>query len=281
MLEASLLVIGDEILGGFVHDTNSHWLAQRLLAHGVPLSWIHTIPDSFADVDEALQSELARARPRLVVTSGGIGSTPDDITFEAVAASLGRELVEEPLLVERIDGALAWTRAQGIDVDDRFRHQMLRMARIPAGSQLLSPEVSWAPGIRMDVDGGIHVDSGATLIVLPGVPSQFRAIIEGAVEAQLLAGRNEPFAVEEITHGFPESALNACFLDVLERYPDVKVGSYPGIPMMVRLLGRDEQVQAAAVQVRRYLAELQDTAAGRKLAAAWAERLGGAETEQR
>ena len=69
-----------------------------------------------AAIDDALQTELRRSRPRLIVTSGGIGSTPDDLTYEAVAASLDRDLVEDPTLAERIHGALDWTQQQGLEV---------------------------------------------------------------------------------------------------------------------------------------------------------------------
>jgi molybdopterin-biosynthesis enzyme MoeA-like protein len=107
VLEASVVVIGDEILGGYVSDANSPCSRSLSANHGVPLSRVQVVPDEMGAIDEALTAELARSRPRLLVTSGGIGSTPDDITYEAVAASLGRELVEDPLLCERIDGLKA------------------------------------------------------------------------------------------------------------------------------------------------------------------------------
>ncbi len=113
LLRASIVVIGDELLGGFVRDSNSHFLARRLRAHGVPLDRVQVVPDEYPAIDEALQAELARSRPRLVLSTGGIGSTPDDITFEAVARSLGREVVEEPRIAERLEGALSWTRGVG------------------------------------------------------------------------------------------------------------------------------------------------------------------------
>lgn len=279
MLEASIVVIGDEILGGFVQDTNSGWAAARLQAHGVPLTRIHTVPDDHAAIDDALQTELRRSRPRLIVTSGGIGSTPDDLTYEAVAASLDRDLVEDPTLAERIHGALDWTRQQGLEVTDEFAWHMLRMARIPAGGQLLH-EGTWAPGIGLEVDGGID-EGGATIVILPGVPSQFRGIFRHGIEPIMLDGRNEVPAVSEITHGFPESALNLCFTRLQDDHPTVKIGSYPGVPMMVRLIGPRKAVDAATAQVRSYLDDLLADPAGARLAAAWSERLGAAERDRR
>lgn len=271
MLEASILVIGDEILGGFVRDINSGWLAQRLRDHGVPLTWIHTLPDDIAAIDNALQAELQRSRPRVIFTSGGIGSTPDDLTYEAVAASLGRDLVEDPMIARRIEGALEWTREQGVDVTDEFAWHMLRMARVPRGAELIRHR-GWAPGIRVDVAGGIDGD-GVTIVVLPGVPAQLRAIVAEAVEPALLAGRNKPSAMAELTHGFPESALNTCFAEVMDRYPHVKIGSYPGMPMTVRVTGPSEEVQPAMAEIRAFVEALQSKPAGERLARAWAQRL--------
>jgi len=266
-----MLVIGDEILGGFVDDTNSAWLAARMHAHGVPLVRIQTIPDDLGAVDEALQTELARPRPRLIVTSGGIGSTPDDVTFEAVAASLGRNLVEDPTIADRIETALGWQASQGIDVTGDFRWHMLRMARVPEGGYLLERDHGWVPGVRLDLDGGYDTDGGASIVILPGIPSEFRRIVSELVEP-MVAGRNPPIGTVEIEHGLPESALNLCFVEAVRRFPAIKLGSYPGTPMLVRLTGPPDDVDDAATFVRSYLDDLLASEGGARLAAAWSAR---------
>lgn len=271
MLEASMLAIGDELLGGYVADANSPWLAQRLRSYGVPLSRVHIVPDDFDAIDEALHAELARARPRLVVTSGGVGSTPDDITFEAVAASLGRNVVLDDELAARLQPIAERTATFGIDVDERFTHHLLRMARLPAGSRLLTPPGSWVPAVAVDVEGG-SAAAGVTVLILPGVPEAFRSLITNVVEPQLLAGRNPSERVEEITHSFPESVLNGMFEDLLRDCPSVKLGSYPGRPMIIRLTGNPNDVDDAARLVRSYLQQLTDSPAGARLAASWAVR---------
>lgn len=276
MLEASIIVIGDELLGGYVVDRNSPWLAERLQVHGVPLSRVHVVPDTAEAIDEALSAELARPRPRLVLTSGGIGSTPDDVTYEAVAVSLGRPLVEDTSIGARIDAALDWTAEQGLEVTERFAWHLKRMARIPDGSVLLHREQAWAPGVAVEVDGGIDA-GGATIVVLPGVPSELRAIVTEVVEPRMLAGRNPHPAVVELQHGFPESALNLAFEAVLERHPDVKLGSYPGQPMLVRLTGPAGAVEQASAQMRAALAELEASPTGARLSAAWRRRQGTAD----
>lgn len=265
-LEASMIVIGDEILGGYVTDANSPYLAGRLQHHGVPLTRIHVVPDDAADIDEALRAELARSRPRVIVTSGGIGSTPDDITFEAVAASLGRGLVEDPDIAARLHEIAAWTREQGMDAGEEFTWHLLRMARVPEGSRLLRHGDSWVPAVAVDVD------DGATVVILPGVPSEFRRLVSGVLEPTFLTGRNDVPTVVEVEHGLPESALNLTFTAMLERYPLVKLGSYPGRPMLVRLTGRSADVADAEAMVRSAIDALESSPAGANLAASWAAR---------
>ena len=276
LLRASIVVIGDELLGGFVRDSNSHFLARRLQANGVPLDRVHVVPDEFEAIDEALQAELARSRPRLVLTTGGIGSTPDDITFEAVARSLGRRVVTEPDIAERLEGALAWTESQGLVVDDDARHQFFGMARVPEGARMVSTD-SWVPAVTVEVDGGIDAADGATIVVLPGVPTQTRDLVTRGVEPQLLADRNPGWTYEEVHHRFPESVLNPTFLRLAERHPDVKLGSYPGAPMVVRLQGEPDDVAGAAAFVRGEVEALEATEAGARVAAAWSARLRGAD----
>jgi len=266
-----MIVVGDEILGGYVIDTNSPLLARILRDHGVILSCVHVVADDEAAIDEALTLELARPRPRVVVTSGGIGSTPDDLTFEAVAASLGRDLVTDPTIGAKVDNALDWSRTQGFDVTDGFAWHLLRMARIPAGSRLLERPGGWAPGVVVDLDGGSD-DDGVTVVILPGVPSEFEALLTEAVVPALVEGRNPHPHVAELTHGYPESVLNLAFVDVLARYPEVKLGSYPGRPSIVRLSGPRSQVEAAAGRIAVVLAQLDASEAGQRLQAAVAER---------
>ena len=121
LLRASVVLIGDELLDGWVEDRNAGWLAGRLAVLGIPLDRIQVVPDEFAAIAEALGAELARARPRVVVTSGGIGSTPDDLTMDAVARHLGREVVTHPDITARIDAVVTSGQRSAIWSKQRFR----------------------------------------------------------------------------------------------------------------------------------------------------------------
>jgi len=271
-LRVSVVVIGDEILGGFVQDTNSSWLAARLTALGVPLDRIVTVPDEVDAVDEALTTELARARPRVVLTSGGIGSTPDDLTLEAVAAHLGTPLRAEPEIDRRITLALEYGARSGAVVTESHERSMRKMALVPRDAYLLPGAEGVAPGVAVDVDGGSAVEAGATVVVLPGVPSEFRRIVEVGVEPALLAGRGTPQHLIEIVHGYPESALNPVLDRIVAELPQLHLGSYPARETTIRIQGERRPAELAADWVRHYLAELDSDEGAARVRERWRSR---------
>lgn len=265
-LHASIVVIGDEILAGYVRDTNSGWLAQRLRHHGVALERIVTVPDDIDAIVDHLRAELDRGHPRLVLTSGGIGSTPDDRTMAAVATLLGVDLVVEPDLDARITAAL---RQRGeTPVSSEQEAAMRSMALVPQGTRLLPEASGLAPGIAVDLAGGIDA-GGATIVVLPGIPSELQRITESSVEPALMAGRGHPAHTEELTHPYPESVLSPLLGELTEQFPDLRVGSYPGRECLVRLSGAKADVDAAAERVRAELARIAGEAGSDALARRW------------
>ena len=271
-IRVSIVVIGDEILGGFVADTNSGWLASRLQTLGFPLDRVSTVPDSFDAISEALQTELGRARPRLILTSGGIGSTPDDLTFEAVARHLGIGLRIEPLIDDRITAALAWTSSQGVDVTPEHERSMRKMSLVPESARVLLGSDGFLPGVAVDIDGGCGTQQGATIVVMPGVPAELRRIFDQGVVAQILLDKGVPQHVEELQHPYPESILNPVLDRLVAEFPDVHLGSYPGRDCTVRLKGPRDRVEAAMALVRGYLGELAEDPGAAKLSAAWQAR---------
>jgi molybdenum cofactor synthesis domain-containing protein len=271
-LHASIVVIGDEILGGFVRDTNSGWLAERLHALGVPLDRIVTVPDDVGAISEVLQTELARSRPRILLTSGGLGSTPDDLTIESVAASLGVGLQVEPHIDAWITRILEWTTAQGAEIGPEHERAMRKMARVPQGARLLCGVGGLAPGIAVDVDSGCHAEDGATIVVMPGVPSELKRVMCQGVEPSLLRGRGAPLYVAEIRHGYPESALSPLLDRLVVDFGDLHVGSYPDRECMIRLKGTPERVEQAMDVIRAFLAELDANPSSHRLRAAWGTR---------
>ncbi len=272
MLRCSIVVIGDEILGGFVQDTNSGWLAHRLAALGIPLDRISTVPDALEAIGEALATELARPRPRILLTSGGIGSTPDDLTLEAVAVHLGRELRSEPAINAMITRLVGEAARQGTPISEGHERSLRKMARVPDGAYLLPGAMGVAPGVAVDVDGGVSSDEGAVIVVLPGVPSELRRIMLEGVEPALLAGRGDPLHVIEMEHSYPESTLNPVLDRIVVEYPDVHLGSYPGAVCVVRLKGSKDRTEAAAALVRAFLDDLDSDVTAAAMRDRWRQR---------
>lgn len=254
-LEASIIIIGDELLEGNVVDKNGHLAAERLRRNGILLGGVHVIRDELQAIVGALRGELHRPRPRLVLTSGGIGSTHDDVTFAAIAASVGLPLRIASEEVETLESELADLRSRGYEIDDEGREEAMSMIVVPEGAEVLRHS-GWVCGVRVDIDGGIDGDQGLTIVALPGVPSYFRTVLDDVVVPEVIAGRGEGSTSRELPHEVPELALAPQLRRIAERWPAVRVGSYPGDPSVVRVTGPADEVDAATTAIEDCLAAL-------------------------
>jgi nicotinamide-nucleotide amidase len=221
VVTSSIIAIGDELLSGYTLDTNSHWIAQRLRALGIALKRTTQVRDREPEIVEQVHRELADPEVVNVFLTGGLGPTPDDRTFAALAAALGRELVVDESVKERIERRLGRMQAAGLVDSAELNEGHLRMARIPAGAAaVLSNRVGSAPAPVYEVDG-------TRFFVLPGVPPEMKSIFAEEIEPAYLAG-GVALTVRELRIRF---AVEGRFYPVLkeleETHPDVTVGSYP------------------------------------------------------
>ncbi|WP_452297015.1 competence/damage-inducible protein A [Mycolicibacterium llatzerense] len=209
-VRAGIVVTGTEVLTGRVQDLNGPWLADQLLELGVELAHITICGDRPEDI-EAQLNFLAGQGVDLIVTSGGLGPTADDMTVAVVAKFCGRELVLDEPLEERIAEILRsfMGRFPGADFD-AVRAANRKQALVPKGGsadgvEILDP-VGTAPGVVVTRAGG-----GPTVIVLPGPPRELRPMwhraIETATAQRAVAGRTI-YRQETIRmFGLPESGL--------------------------------------------------------------------------
>ena len=237
-VSSALIAVGDELLGGFVLDTNSHWIAGRLRALGHPLKRISVIRDRPEEIVEAVRRELADPEVDRVFCSGGLGPTPDDRTFEALAAALGRQVVVWPSVRERIAGRVRRMHEAGLLDSPELTEGNLRMARIPEGPlHVFRNRKGMAPGV-------VYEQEGTLLFVLPGVPMEMRSIFSEELEPQFLAG-GRPAAVREVRFRFAvEAQIYPLMRELEASHPDVDVGSYPNFEskeLTVRCSGADER----------------------------------------
>jgi molybdenum cofactor synthesis domain-containing protein len=232
---AALLVIGDEILSGRTKDKNIGYIAEYLTGIGIDLTEVRVVSDTEADIVDALNA--LRHRYTYVFTTGGIGPTHDDITADCVAKAFGVTIDVDPrakaLLLQRI-------------AEKDLNEARLRMARIPAGADLIINKVSNAPGFRI---GNVHV--------MAGVPTIMQAMLD-EIAPTLKTGAK--VLSESIRADLREGDIGSELGAVAKAHPGVTIGSYPffddklGPNTNVVVRARDpEQLAAAKAEVEAML----------------------------
>ena len=199
---AGIVVTGTEVLTGRVQDRNGPWVADRLLELGVELAHITICGDREADIAAQLRF-LADEGVDLIVTSGGLGPTADDMTVATVAEFAGLELRLDQALEDRITDILKRLMARFDNVDiDAVRAANRKQAMIPVGAHVINP-VGTAPGVV--------VPGKPTIVVLPGPPRELQPMWRLAVETEAvqraIAGRTTYRQDMVRMFGLPESGL--------------------------------------------------------------------------
>jgi nicotinamide-nucleotide amidase len=195
-------VTGTEVLTGRIADRNGPWISERLAELGVEVAHIEVVADRPGDLEAALRF-MAAEDMDLIVTSGGLGPTADDLTAEAVGRFAGREMVLDEAIEERIAEILRGF-ARSFDFDEEaVREANRKQAMVPEGSLPLDP-VGTAPGLV--VPAGERV-----AIVLPGPPRELRPMWPRAVESapvrSILARATPLLACTVRMFGIPESEI--------------------------------------------------------------------------
>jgi molybdenum cofactor synthesis domain-containing protein len=224
---AAILVIGDEILSGRTKDRNIGYIAEYLARLGVDVREARVVPDVEEEIVAAL--DALRKRYDYVVTTGGIGPTHDDITADAVARAFAVPIGEDPramaIMMERY-------------VPDDLTPARRRMARMPAGADLIDNPISRAPGFRI-----------GNVFVLAGVPSVMQAMLDSAVKSMKTGA---VMLVETIEAGpVPEGLYGDALAAVATTHPAVSIGSYPSFKdgrfnNQIVVRGKDAVAVAAA-----------------------------------
>jgi len=163
--KASIISVGNEVLSGRTVDTNAAYIARQLRIVGVPVVSSYTVADEEEAIQRALQ--LASDDADLVITTGGLGPTDDDLTRQAFAGYLGVDLVLQEDLLSRLRG---FFERRGRPMAEKNEIQ----ACLPAGVAAIENEMGTAPGLRVERDGRL-------LLALPGVPKEMRHMLEADV----------------------------------------------------------------------------------------------------
>ncbi len=296
---AGIVVTGTEVLTGRVADRNGPWVADRLLDMGVELAHITICGDRPADIEAQLRF-LRSEGVDLIVTTGGLGPTADDMTVATVARFCGRDLVLDEAMEARIAAIVERWMARVAEVDrDALRAANRKQAMVPEGSVVLDP-VGTAPGVV--------VPGTPTVVVLPGPPKELQAMWPAAMAADAvvdaLAGRTVYRQQTVRMFGVPESGLadtlreaealagfdgleiTTCLrrgeLEIVTRYEPDNAGAYRDLvarlrrrhgPSMFSEDGSTVDEQVAALLAGRRIATAESCTAG-LLAARLTDRAG-------
>ena len=238
VVTAAVLVIGDEILSGRTKDKNIGYIAEHLNRIGIHLREVRVVPDIEDEIVAAINA--MRARYDYLFTTGGIGPTHDDITADAVAKAVGVTIDIDP---RARDLLLAYFEKRGVEPTPA----RMRMARMPAGAELVDNAISVAPGFKI-----------ANVIVMAGVPNIMQVMLD-AVTPKLRTGKRMLSVTIELFR--PEGEIAELFERCQRDFPDVPMGSYPffrdkttfGTQLVLRST-EPERLKAAEAALRAALA---------------------------
>ena len=223
---AGIVIIGNEVLSGKTHDTNSYFLCTELRQLGVEVQKISTIPD----VIELIGQEVAAFANRfdLVFTTGGVGPTHDDVTIEGIAHGFGLRVVRHPDIERRMRQRL------GSEINEA----RLRMANVPEGAELLATEAMFAPVVMI-----------RNVFIFPGIPR----ILQERFHAIKARFRDTPYLLKNVYVKYGEGIIAAILNDLLAKFPQLLLGSYPVLDLpdykvKVTLESKDADYLSRALQ---------------------------------
>ncbi|KAL4536598.1 hypothetical protein Ndes2437B_g06010 [Nannochloris sp. 'desiccata'] len=238
---AALMIIGNEVLSGSIADANTPWLAKLLHSRGVDLIRVEVVPDKPTDIAASVLKLRERVGPTgFVFTSGGIGPTHDDVTYDSIAMALGLKIELHQPTMELMKEHYA---ARGVELNE----SRLRMAHLPTPAEILTTPGLWVP----------LVVAGGNVHILPGIPRLFQSMIEAHVEKF----RGPASHSRELFANVGEGDVAAPLAEVAAQFPAVRIGSYPNVKFDMNdpeknenlawrvkfvVEGRDEEAVAAA-----------------------------------
>ncbi|WP_297420921.1 molybdopterin-binding protein [Thermococcus sp.] len=213
---AEVLTIGDELLTGNTTDSNSTFIAKGLTERGY---WVRRKTTVGDDVDEisAVIREILNRKPEVLVISGGLGPTHDDVTMLAVAKALDRKLTLCEECLEKIKGFYEHLYGEGYIDDPELNEARKKMAYLPEGAEALDNSEGAAPGAYIEQEG-------VRIFVLPGMPREMKTMFERGVLPRL--GRRKFIQRKLLAEVTDESKLAPILNETLKHF-NVRIHSSP------------------------------------------------------
>jgi nicotinamide-nucleotide amidase len=203
-----ILCVGNELLSGTTLNTNAHWLCSEITNVGGIVRRVTVVRDEINEISSATKESLAR-NPDILITTGGLGATYDDMTLEGIAVVLGKKVVLDSRAVKMLKKSYAMRKLHYELTESR-----LKMATIPEGSTPIQNPVGSAPAIMEQ--------AGSTVIFcLPGVPSEMKTIFEEHILPLIKEGVGK-FVAKEINYnirGLSEAMIAPVLIEIVKSHP--------------------------------------------------------------
>ena len=230
---AEIIAVGTELLLGNIANTNAQAISQSLSSLGVNVFWHTVVGDNPERLREAL--DIARRRADIIITTGGLGPTYDDLTKQTISAAFGKKLVFHPDILEDIRRYYA--SALHVPMPESNAQQ----AEFPEDCEIFDNPVGTAPGCAFE-SGGVHV------LMLPGPPHEMTTILRRHVEPYLRRLSQEVILSHDImTFGMGESSVEALLRDQMEKMTNPTLATYAK-PSEVRLRATAKAATQAAAE---------------------------------
>jgi molybdenum cofactor synthesis domain-containing protein len=226
-MDVELLIIGNEILIGKTLDSNSNWMAKRIARYGHRLRRITTVGDDLNIISRALQGILRR-KPDIVITSGGIGPTFDDMTLEGIAMGLNRKLELNKHAFSSIKKMYKHAYDRGILKLEGMTKERKKMAFLPQGSIPLPNTIGTAPGIKIN-------EENTQIYILPGVPTELKSIFRNVITPILKEKRGKFIEKGFLFSGIGESQIAPYTGELEKEYPQLWIKTHPRIGLSVEV----------------------------------------------
>jgi molybdenum cofactor synthesis domain-containing protein len=216
-----IICVGNELLIGKTLNTNAQWLARRVTSLGLNVRRITNVGDDTDEISSAVREAIQRD-PRFIITTGGLGPTFDDKTLEGLAKALERDLEINDDALKMVEERYRKYVEEGKMEKVELTPPRVKMAKLPKGAKPLYNPVGTAPGVVMEHEG-------ATIVALPGVPSEMKAIFDGSVVSLLkeAAGDVTFFETSIEATRVMESEVAPLIDQVMHDNPYVYIKSHP------------------------------------------------------
>ncbi|GIV85620.1 MAG: competence damage-inducible protein A [Candidatus Roseilinea sp.] len=220
-----IFAIGNELLVGQVLDTNTHWLIRMVTGLGARVTRAAMLRDDYDHIGDEIRAALRRG-PRLILTTGGLGPTEDDLTLRAIARALNLPMRVHPEALEMVRQRYAYLATLRPNFSAELNDARRKMALFPEGATpILNPEGA-APAMALDTRSE-HPDGVTTIVSLPGVPGEMKAIFTTSLQPVLAGTIGAGGYVERtiVLDKGDESRIAALLKDVQDHHPMVYVKS--------------------------------------------------------